>query len=64
MQVLKPLSTFLKVQTKISSPIHEFPHFPIFSYKIIQNDHTFVKKLENVEIHDLDLKFYSALLGK
>ena len=64
MEVVIPLSTFLKVQNKISSPRHDFPHFSIFGQKSRHFEEFFDQKLKNVEIHVLDLKLYSALLGK
>ena len=64
MEVVIPLSTFLKVQNRVSDPRHEFLHFSIFCQKIIQNDKIFGQKVKNVQTHVLDLKFYYALLGK
>ena len=58
MEDIEPLSTFLKVLNEISIPRHKFSHFSISGQKMRENDHIFVKKLKNVEIHVLDIVNY------
>ena len=66
MEVLVPMSTFLKIQNEISSLRLKFLDFSIFGPKNGTFDRFSDQKLKNLEILISDLKFHSVSdsLGK